>query len=52
MKFILSLAALAAATQALNLSADADVATETTLAVEAVTKQEAGYNGPIVPEDY
>lgn len=46
MKFILSLAALAAATQALNLSADADVATETTLAVGE------GYNGPIVPEDY
>jgi len=51
MKFILSLAAIAVATQALNLSADAAVEVATEVAVE-VAAQEGGYNGPIVPEDY
>ena len=70
MKFILSLAILAFATQALQLDADADVdvaseakaeteaATEVTAeatteaTTEATAKAGAGYNGPIVPENY
>ena len=58
MKFAATLAILALSAQALNLSADVatEVATETEAKVEATAEATAeagaGYNGPIVPENY
>ena len=54
MKFILSLAAIAAFANAIDLASEAEVETEAAVEVLAETgaEVEAGYDGPIVPEKY
>jgi len=62
MKFIATLAAIATYASAINLSSEVDVAAAATVAVEskveakteatAEASASAGYDGPIVPEDY
>ena len=68
MKFIATLAAIATYASAINLSSEVDVAAAATVAVEAKVEAKteataeatteatasasAGYDGPIVPEDY
>ena len=62
MKFIATLAAIATYASAINLSSEVDVAAAATVAVEAKVEAkveatadaaaQAGYDGPIVPEDY
>lgn len=58
MKFIATLAAIATYASAINLSSEVDVAAAATVAVEAKVEAtadaaaQAGYDGPIVPENY
>ena len=58
MKFIAPLAAIATYASAITLSSEVDVAAAATVAVEAKVEAtadaaaQAGYDGPIVPEDY
>ena len=52
MKFIATLASLALAAQAINLSADIETEIATEVAVEVDAEATSGYNGPIVPDNY